>query len=225
MAVPRAVWIAASNELARMRVPGFPAALLREVRPTIFLSVKDPGGHFRGSAGSSFSGSSNRRTPAGYPPVTLYWLSQQRTAESDASVDGKPPVYLNFALVSERNSRDVPHPSDSICLSCEKNCPDCEAERIAYLAEFARLPLKEVEPTVRPRLMLDFESPQQIDAEIRTAIAAQQAGMKKLVKQLEGLGLIERSPDLGAAPFAIHIDDQRKDRSVPLPQYLIDYRP
>jgi hypothetical protein len=85
--VTHVVWVAASNALARLRAPGFAAALLRELIVVNSVLVLDPGKPPNGQAGSGMLGMSSTQVPPGFPSISLYSLTTEEAPSRESASD------------------------------------------------------------------------------------------------------------------------------------------
>jgi hypothetical protein len=204
-------WVAAGNALARVRAPGFAAALLAEIRLTHSVWVSDNGvAPGRGEAGSLASGSPTLRVPPGFPPVGVYRLTAQPAPDDELVSDGAVPIYSQRAIIEPGVDRTLAWLPEGYCSRCLE---------IGYLAELAHVSNSDVSLAVEPQTAVKWTDPMRLDAEISRSLAAQQAAVRQLAGSLVSAGVLE-TRELG---MALHIDvlveDQRSDRSVPLPKY------
>jgi hypothetical protein len=210
------VWVAASNALARLRAPGFAAGLLRELTPVNSVLVLDPGEVPRGTAGFGMEGSATTQLPPGFPPVAVYSLTTKEAPGQELVSDGPTPVYVERAVVDPNHP--ITWPSD-VRFPRPENCPECQRERIEYLANLAHVPPAEAGRAIHPVLAVEWSTLVQVDAAITRAVAQQWAEMKHLVLLLASTGALEKS-ELGLRlRLSVRIDDQRNDRAVSLPQF------
>jgi hypothetical protein len=205
-----AEWVAASNALAKLRAPGFAGSLLREVHLANSVWVSDTGEsppHLTFT--SVLSSVPHVAVPTGFPAVTLYRLTAQPAADYTLVSDGTTPIYADRTVVEPGANRILRQGGEGYCAECL---------RIGYLADLARLPSNEVDHIVRPLTPVRWTSPLQLRAEISQALAVQKVAIEWLVKMLRASGALEVS-DL-KRPFQVEIliYDQRRDRSVALPQ-------
>jgi hypothetical protein len=215
--VSHAVWVAASNALARLRAPGFAAALLREAPLTNSVFVLDPGKAPNGSAGSVMSGIASTQLPPGFPPIAVYSLTTEAAPGEELASDGPTPIYVKRAVIDASGS--INWPPDARCFECPKNCPECVWERTEYLANLAHIPNAEVDRAIHPQVIVRWTDLFQVEMEISRALAAQEAGLRRLVQLLASAGALETS-ELGMKlHITVQISDERSDRSVSLPQY------
>jgi hypothetical protein len=131
--------------------------------------------------------------------------------------DGPTPVYVERAVVDPNHP--ITWPSDVRSFPRPENCPECQRERIEYLANLGHVPPAEAGRAIHPVLVVEWSTLVQVDAAITRAVAQQWAEMKHLVLLPVSTGALEKS-ELGLRlRLSVRIDDQRNDRSVSLPQF------
>jgi hypothetical protein len=215
--VTRVVWLAASNALARLRAPGFTAALLRELIVVNSVLVLDPGKPPRGQAGSGMLDISITQLPPGFPSILLYSLTTEKAPGRESASDGPTPIYVERSVVNTYHP--ISWPSDRSCFHCSENWPECQRERVEYLANLAHVPTAEADHAIRPALVVEWGTRAQVDAAITRTVKQQEIDIKQLVLLLASAGTLKNS-ELGVwLRLTVRIDDQRNDRSISLPQF------
>jgi hypothetical protein len=222
--VSHSVWMAASNALAQLRAPGFAAALLRELSFINSVVVLDPGKSPNGSQGAGMLSSTYEHTPPGFPPVALYWLTMERAPDAELVSDGTTPIYSQRAVIDPGVPREIHWPWDARCYRCQANCPECQGERVEYLAELAHMPKNEVYPIVHSQAILEWRSAAQIEAAISRALAEQEAGIRRLVGLLAATGALRNSEFGKTFHIDVRIKDERSDRSAPIEHAPVEFR-
>jgi len=204
-------WIAASNALARMRAPKFAATLLSELDFTDWAFVSDTGEALAGGmAGSILGGSPTMRVPSGFPPIGVYRLTTQAAPDKEMVSDGEMPVYMQRTLLEPGVERTLPWPAEGHCWQCL---------RIAYLAELGHVSKPEVEHAVEPHTWVKWTNLLQVSAAITQALGDQQNALRQLARALTGAGALAPAELDTSLPVELKINDQRSDRSAPLPSY------
>jgi hypothetical protein len=206
-----AEWVAASNALARLRTPGFAAVLLTEIPLTHSVWVSDtdrpPG---RGIGGSLGSGSPTLRVPLGFPPTGFYRLTGHPAQRDELASDGAIPIYLQRIVMEPGQERTLSWPPEGYCARCLE---------IGYLADLARASTDEVDRAVEPQTAVRWTNLFKLNSEVAVAITNQQSALRQLAKSLMTAGAIERSELAMSLHIEVMIEDQRSDRSTPLPKF------
>jgi hypothetical protein len=205
--VPHSLWLAASNALARIRVPRYAAILPRELRLTNRWWISDTGSHTpKGSPGGLFASNSIMEVPPEFPPVAMYWLTTEHgflydrypasiISEELASAGPTPSssIYTRRILLEPGVARLVYFPTDGFCRNCQRGCPECQTERLDYLAELAGVSAADVVHAVEPLTQVAWSNNEDINAAVRRAVAEQVLAVRQLVKALIATGALRRS--------------------------------
>lgn len=212
-------WLAAGNALLKTRSPGFTARLVARFTEHLEISVWDPGvGGGTGGGVISECGFSLRAPKPGWPPVGLYHLTEfpERIPWLSATflIGGETPVYYWRA---QPGNYDNPPDAQAAC---------DDGSRDAYRAQYlTRLlpPFPRIAIQAYPRVFLEWHDDILYREQFAAAIEKQLAQLRDAVASLQQSGLLASGPAPIASPrLEIVIDDQRRDKSVPLPSVKVD---
>lgn len=157
-----------------------------------------------GTAGSSLGGTQQLKAPSGFPPVIRYRLTSQPAPEDELFSEGATRIYLQRTIVKPGIELTPVWYSGGYCLQCL---------RIDYLARLANLPVAEVQRAIEPQISIRWSTLLDLHAEISRALAEQIQAINRLAKSL----LLQPSELEGPLKIEVRIEDQRKDRSQPIP--------
>jgi hypothetical protein len=233
--VPISLWVAASNALTRLRPHGFATALLEELRLSNRVWVSDTDKFLSpGSPGSGMLGNSSLQVPPGFPPIDQYWLTAEHfCAEqtfglgpcNDELVSEGPAQSIRALSVYSRRvhfepgvNRTVFFPSDGYCRECEAGCPQCESDRICYLAELAHMPSRDISTAANSQEQVAWANPARISATAAKGLTEQVAAMRRLARHLVSSGAMDVSELDLTLYIEVRLWDFRGDRTTPLPQ-------
>jgi hypothetical protein len=205
-----AEWVAASNALTRMRAPGFAATLLVEIPLSHAVLVSDNGdAPGRGMAGSIASGGPTVRVPPDFPPVGIYRLTAQHSADAQLRSDGSLPIYSHRTVLDPGVEQTLNYPPEGYCSRCLE---------IEYLAELAGTSRMEVDRTVDWQTALRWTNLLQFNAELSRAPTEQESALKHLASSLVSAGVLDNSELQMVLHIDVSIQDRRSEQSVPLPK-------
>lgn len=205
-----AEWVAVSNALTRMRTPGFAATLLAEIPLSQSVLVSDNGdAPGRGMAGSLASGGPTLRVPPDFPPVGIYRLTAQHSADDQLVSDGPLPIYSHRTALDPGVEQTLNYPPEGYCSRCLE---------IEYLAELANTSRMEVDRVVDWQTALRWTNLLQFNAELSRALRDQESALKRLGGSLVSAGVLDNSELPMVLHIYVSIQDRRTDRSVSLPK-------
>jgi hypothetical protein len=205
-----AEWVAASNALMRMRAPGFAATLLVEIPLSHSVLVSDNGdAPARGMAGSIASGGPTLLVPPDFPPVGIYRLIAQHSADDQLVSDGPVPIYSHRTALDPGVEQTLSYPPEGYCSRCLE---------IEYLAELAGTSRMEVDRVVEWQTALRWTNLLQFNAELSKALMDQELALKHLANSLVFAGVLDNSEVQMALHIDVSVQDRRSDRSVSLPK-------
>ena len=206
-----AEWVAASNALTRMRASGFAATLLAEIPLSHSVLVSDNGdAPGRGMGGSIASGGPTLRVPPDFPPVGIYRLISQHSADDQLVSDGPLPIYSHRTVL-------VPGVEQTLNYLPEGYCSRClEVEYLAELADRSRM---EVDHVVDWQTALRWTNLLQFNAELSRALNDQESALRHLASSLVSAGALDNSELRMVLHIDVSVQDLRSDRSVSLPEY------
>jgi hypothetical protein len=205
-------WIAASSALTRLRAPGFAMTLLREIQLSQWIVVSDSGrARARVMVGSPRANIFHVRVADGFPRVGVYGLVARDGPDEELVSAGVFPIFARCTLLVPEEKRALFMPGPS---------PACSPEglRIGYLAELAAVPEREARRAIDAWTGVKWTTPAGVRADIFKALSEQKAALRRLVGLLFSAGLLETIDLDMSMRIEVLVDDERSDRTVPLPE-------
>ena len=195
--------------LAKAPPPGFAATVLAEAEEQYFISVYDPGtgGGFGGSA--SCCGAALPRRKSDWPPLYQYRLRENGTEPNEPLVveAGGDRVTYQCKEVGEGSG------------SCGGLRPLDNQTRHALLAEMLGIKKNAMPWKPWQRDSIEWEGQSVFETELREIVDGEEARLQSTVDDLYAEGLLAFEEAGSVRPkLVVHIDDQRADRSLPLPK-------
>jgi hypothetical protein len=210
-------WLAAGNALLKTRSPGFTAKLVARFTEHLQISVWDPGFGGGTGGGGSECGFSLRAPKRGWPPVGLFQLTQFPDRIPWLStvflIGGETPVYYWRA---EPGNYDNPPDVRGACDDGNR-----DEYRAQYLMKLVP-PFPRIALDAYPNVRLEWRGDILYQQEFAAAVEKQLAQLRSGVASLQQSQLLAPSPALANPRLETVIDDERRDKSVPLPSVRVD---
>lgn len=203
-------WVAASDALTDLRAPGFARTLLDEVVFSNTIWVTDSGSMTPpGVAGSLLGGVVTVTLPAGFPPLALRYLTCEAQPKDSAVARAPYPVFSHRTVLSPGVKTEWDRRPGGF---------DYQSLRIGYLATLAKLPFAKAEAAIQARTAVRWTDAPTLEADIARILALQRASIVQLGMNLIGFGVLNSEDFYAQRPqIDVELEDDRTDRSVPLP--------
>lgn len=178
-----AQWVAVNNLLFRMKSQSFFAKTLREVEISPIFEVRDTDEAVGYCGGGFGTGVSERKLPAGFPPIALYQLQ----VEFIASVQGAPlAIEGPTDVYARRVVMEAAKPVDWAELGLDK-IPGVYRER--YLAALGHLTQEQMTQLLHPFVRIYWESAEQVSREMARQMDEEATAIRDFVAGAEGAGM------------------------------------
>jgi hypothetical protein len=208
---PRDAWIAVCNLLVPRRTPGLAAWLLGKLERELRLHVHDPGSGYGGGVMHSSSYDGRFKVPRGYPPTTLYRLTDRKTGDAELLAPGRRPIFV---------TRRVVPPGETAGFGSHSRPDEDYRLRVAYLADLAGVAPSALDLPRVLSVTIHWYGPERFLAEAARARADAERQVADLCERLASRGSIPTGRDGSALvpELRVTVKDARSDRSTPLPE-------
>jgi hypothetical protein len=181
------VWLAANNLLLEKKSERWYQRLVTELSITHRFIVTDPGGGAGVGSGGGGGGCGDgvAGMPKGFPPVTMYTLSDGGVRGDVLLARGPKDVYYKRTVVP--TNRQVGLGS---CLSLL----DRMAIRLGYVAALARRSVEETQRLFRSETYTSYTSREDFQREVERSMTEQVLGIRECFQAIENAGM--RAPDI-----------------------------
>ena len=202
------VWLAANNLLFERKSQRWYTELLGQIRITQSFTVADPHAMVGsgGGVGATCVGDGIDQAPKGFPPVARYTLDIHDSEAGNVVLAAGPiNSYYQRTLV----------PSDrQVGLSTHDCGVDRMAVRLGYLAKLAVRRQDHVQENFQRKTTVYFTTSEAFAKEVNRQMRSQEQSIREIFGDVERSGLKAPEIEWTVVP---EIDDQRSDKSVPLP--------
>ena len=183
------VWLAANNLLFERKSQIWYAATLAQISITHRFTVTDPGygAGIGGGVGGGASGDGIAALPKGFPPVALYTLQDDVTAQRGSVLLARGPQNVYYKRTVVPTDKQVPFGSGSVAL-------DRMAIRIGYLAQLRHESVEETERLFHSETHILFTTVEDFERQVERDLEAQAEGIRALIQDLARVGL--NAPDV-----------------------------
>jgi hypothetical protein len=209
---PGARWLAVGNLLSEVKARGFAAVLLREMRVEVNVVVLDVERdiNYGGGGGGGGCGYGEEPTPAGFPPVGFYALTDEDMRGATVFAPGRRPAYY------------VRRPFQGHCIyTTLDGWEGRDTQRLEYVAELLGTTTDDLGFDVRSwRTVVcrDARGCRRGLAALRREVEQAHAG---LVARLVAENHLDAAEATGLQPdITFHLLDERNDKSSRLPETL-----
>jgi hypothetical protein len=212
-----ACWKAVCNLLVPLKTPGLAAYLLDKLSLRLSVSVMEPGIVGGGSGGKFGIGFADCRfsVPAGFPPITHYYLKESYGPKSRLAPAGRQPVWCERLVVQ-------PGSTEGFGFTTHKH--DNNDILLGYLAGLVGVSVDDLPFTPEQNHTLLWNESIDFSKEIDLLRDNMRGEFKQFLERLQALNLLTGA-EAGALHPEVHVDvhDCRTDKSKPLP--AIDSKP
>lgn len=203
---PDMIWLAANNLLANRKSQPWYAALLTELEITHKFVVTDPSGGSGESRGGGIYRCAIAAKPPGFPPVTLYALTDSKARGNVLLATGPTDIYYATTVVP---------PNRQVSSSAGASVLDRTSIQIGYLAQLASYLPEQATNLFRATTQIVYTTREQLGLTLNRSLAGQQQGIIDFLKRMSSRGLITPQVTLRIRP---QILDRRQAPNFLLPE-------
>jgi hypothetical protein len=208
--MPEGEWIAVNDLLFAISSKRFFDRTLHEIEIRHDFVITDPVQGY-GSGGSIGCGGTGyyRIFSSAFPPIATYQL-KTTMAPGDTLLEPRPvPVYYRRTVITGGLNELTGTQSPVVSSEARQTLMARFLGAAGYLSE------EKSEALFHAKTFIGWQSPAQTETETQTALAQQSAAIQSLIADIEQQGLLQAAGM--RLPVTITIDDQRQDRTQPLP--------
>ncbi len=203
-------WLALGNLLLQTKAPGFASVLMQELKQMhIVVFVHDPYDAGGGIGGGWGEGIEDFRVPMGYPPISVYGLTDHLTP--DLIAKGPKPIYATETVINPGESAQLGNGGGRLADYWESN-----AYRLEFLSSWLDLPKDEIQ--FNKYFSMVWNGPVQFTEEITLLCDRILEKYDRILSLLLDAGLISRSEvETLESSIALEFMDFRRDKTIELP--------
>ena len=206
------IWLSLCNLLVKSKSKGLASRLIRELKITASVGVVDGSGGVGGGSYSSGCGDGWRMLPAGFPPLVSYHLTKVEKIGATVFTVGPHPTYY------ERRERLID--TNGIGVGGCTSYGNRNAYRVEYLAALLNVTEAQLGFSATPSFTITWKGLLPYQREMRNLKLKVRQSYDQLLEKLISADLLTASDAKILSPHVEYkIDDQRKDKSIALPQY------
>jgi hypothetical protein len=205
-------WLALGNLLLEAKAPGFPLALIQDLkRIHIVVSVRDPTDRGGGFGGGWGQGAGDFNVPIGYPPVTVHNFSDRSSPDATVIAKGTHSIYATQTIIYPGESARIGNGGGFIADYWESN-----AYRLEYLSSLLHLPQDDIR--FNKYFTLDWNGPIQFMEDVTALCSRILEKYDRILARLQDDDLISRADaETLENSILVKFNDVRRDKNLELP--------
>jgi hypothetical protein len=206
-------WLALGDLLLGAKAPGFPLVLMQDLKQMhITVSVHDPNDAGGGIGGGWGEGIEDFKVPIGYPPVTVYSLSDRSSPDAGIIAKGPRTIYAIKAVINPGASARIQNGGGFISDYWESN-----AYRLEYLSSMLDLPKDDIQ--FNKHFTMVWNGPAQFAQDLTLLCDRILEKYDRILALLLDADLISRSEaETLESSIFLKFSDFRRDKNIELPE-------